>query len=166
MNHLVRASVCIILLFFISACGTLEISVDRTPTPDVAATGTVGALQNQNAELETQIAAISSPEAISTRAATALPAASPTSSSALMPSAMRIVFLNGATVGTVSAPIQPGQTQNYVLEAFQDQPMFVYVGTPNKDVTLAITRQDGTILLSAAARQVSWQGSLLQGGAD
>ncbi len=164
MNNLVRAIICIILLLFISACGTLEISVDHTPTPDVAATGTVGALQNQNADLKTQIAAISSPEAISTQAATVVPVTSPTSSSALIPSAMRIVFLNGATVGAVSAPIQPGQTQNYVLQAFQNQPMYVYVGSPNSDVTLAITRQDGVTILSAAARQISWQGSLLQSG--
>lgn len=162
MNNLVRTSLCIVLLLFISACGTLEISVDRTPTPDVAATGTVGALQNQNANLETQIATISSPQANSTQAATAVTVTSPTS--ALIPSAMRIEFLNGATVGTVSAPIHSGQTQNYVLQAFQDQPMYVYIGSPNRDVTLAITRQDGAIILSAAARQISWQGSLLQGG--
>jgi hypothetical protein len=40
--------------------------------------------------------------------------------------------------------------------------MFVYVGSLNNDVTLSIKRQDGTTILSAAAQQTSWQGSLPQ----
>jgi starvation-inducible outer membrane lipoprotein len=40
----------------LSACGTLQVSLDRTPTPDFAGTGTVQALQNQNAQLGTAVA--------------------------------------------------------------------------------------------------------------
>lgn len=158
MNSFVRASMLILFLFF-SACGTLEISVDRAPTPDISLTGTISALQTQNAELETKIAAISSPAATSAPALTSTPIISSTSSPA-----SRITFVNGSTVGMVKASIQPGETQNYVLGAFQDQPMFVYVGSLKNDVTLSITRQDGTHILDSAANQISWQGSLLQSG--
>ncbi len=151
-----------VLLLFLSACGTLEISVEGTPTPNVAATGTIGALQAQNAELATRVAMLNS----ATQPSTPMPPPQPTGSSmpptVPVPGATRLTFLNGATVGMVSAPIQAGQSQNYVLQAFQGQPMFVYVGSLNNDVTLSIKRQDGTTILSAAAQQTSWQGSLPQ----
>ncbi len=161
MNNLMRASICV-LLFFISACGTLEITMDSTPTPDVAATGTVGALQAQNAELATQIAMLNSPAGTPTPISTAVPTTSLTPPSTLVPAATRITFLNGATVGTVSAPISAGQSRNYVLQAYQAQPMFVYVASSKNDVTLSIKGQDGTLILSEAAHQISWQGTLLK----
>ena len=40
----------------LSACGTLEVTLDRTPTPDLAGTGTMQALQDQNAPLGTAVA--------------------------------------------------------------------------------------------------------------
>ena len=46
------------LLVSLSACGTLEISVDRTATPDLSATATVGELKAQNAQLATQNATL------------------------------------------------------------------------------------------------------------
>ena len=46
------------LLLFLSACGTLEISLDRTPTPNLGATAEVGTLQAQNAQLATQNATL------------------------------------------------------------------------------------------------------------
>jgi hypothetical protein len=57
MKRLRTLFVC--LLVFLSACGTLEISVDRTATPDLRATATVRALEAQNAQLVTQNAALS-----------------------------------------------------------------------------------------------------------
>jgi WD40 repeat protein len=56
MNRFVTISLC--LLLFLSACGTLEISVDRTPTPNLGATAVVGTLQAQNAQLATQNATL------------------------------------------------------------------------------------------------------------
>ena len=46
------------LLISLSACGTLEISVERTATPDFSGTATLGALQAQNALLATQNATL------------------------------------------------------------------------------------------------------------
>jgi hypothetical protein len=161
MNLFVRISVGALLLSML-ACGTLEISMDRTPTPDAALTGTLGALQAQNSELATRIAAINQPTGTSTPVPPTLPASPSATPAVSPPAATRITFLNGATVGVVSAPIQAGQSQNYVLQALRAQPMFVYVGSPNNDVTVSIKMQDGTTLLSAAAYQTSWQGSVPQ----
>ena len=60
MKHLVRMIFGLfgLLLLSLSACGTLEITVDRTPTPDVDATATLNALQTQNAQLAAQIATL------------------------------------------------------------------------------------------------------------
>ncbi len=60
MNNFERATTCVLLLF-LTACSTLEIIEDRTPTPDLNATSTVGALQAQNAELGTQVATLNPP---------------------------------------------------------------------------------------------------------
>ncbi len=154
-------AVALVLLFLLTACGTLEISVDRTPTPDVPATSTIAALQLQNAELATKVALLDQ--------ATPIPTAAPSLDSTAVPSvaasaATRITFLNGASVGVVSAPIAPGQTQNYVLDAFQSQPMFVYVASGSNDVTVSITTEQGATILPAADKKNSWQGALPQTG--
>jgi hypothetical protein len=80
----------------------------------------------------------------------------------VVPGATRINFLNGATTGVVSAPIQAGQAQAYVLQAFQAQPMLVNVDSLNHDVTLSIKTQGGTTILNVAAGQTGWQGTLPQ----
>ncbi len=164
MNGTMRLSICALLLSML-ACGTLQISVDRTPTPDVSSTGTLGALQAQNAELATRIAALDS----TVSAVTNTPLPQPTSTSvpptaAAAPAATRITFLNGATVGVVSAPILAAHSQSYVLKALKAQPMFVFVASPHSDVTVSIKTQDGRDILSEAAHQNSWQGSLPQTG--
>lgn len=57
MKRFIRASLGL-LTILLSACGTLEITVDRTPTPDLNATATIGALEAQNSQLATQIATL------------------------------------------------------------------------------------------------------------
>jgi hypothetical protein len=42
--------------------------------------------------------------------------------------------------------------------------MFVYVASANDDVTVSIETEKGTSILSASARQSSWQGSLSEAG--
>ena len=144
------------LLFMLAACGTLEISVDGTPTADVATTGTVGALQTQYAELATRVAA--APPAVGT---TPEPTIAPGEvATVAVPPATRITFLNGASVGVVSAPIAPDERQAYVLDAFKNQPMFVYVASANNDVTVSIEADDGTVILRPSEQKISWQGTL------
>jgi hypothetical protein len=164
MNGSVRLSICALLLSVL-ACGTLEISVDRTPTPDVSSTGTLGALQAQNAGLATKIAALNSTVAAVTNTPLPLPTNTTVPPTVPpVPAATRITFLNGATVGVVSAPIQAAHAHNYVLQASKAQPMFVFVASPHNDVTVSIQTQDGTNILGASADQTSWQGSLPQTG--
>jgi hypothetical protein len=161
MNGFIRTSLCILLLF-IPACGTLEITVLGTPTPDVAAYGTIGALQAQNAELATKIDTLNLPTEAVTKTLSPQPTGTSAPPAVTVVAATRITFLDGATVGMVNAPIQAGRSQNYVLKALKAQPMFVYVGSLNNDVTVSIDMQDGTNILSTAAHQNSWQGRLPQ----
>ncbi len=95
----------------------------------------------------------------STSAPPTLPAVAPT---VIVPGATRINFLNGATTGVVSAHIQAGQTQSYVLQALQAQPMLADLSSQNNDVTLSIKTQGGTTMLNAAAHQSNWEGTLPQ----
>lgn len=55
-------------LLFLTACGTFELGVVHTPTPDLAATATVSALATENARLSAQATAL---------AATSLPTLTP-----------------------------------------------------------------------------------------
>ncbi len=66
----------------------------------------------------------------------------------VLPSATRINFLADATTGVVTAPIAPGQSQYYVLNAMQGQPMIAMVDSPNHDVTMSIKTAGGTSLLN------------------
>jgi hypothetical protein len=160
MTGRARAVACVLWLL-LSACGTLQISVEGAATPDLATTSTVGALQAQNALLQTRVALLSSSaRAPATPIAPTRPVGTAATPTAAPPSATRITFLNGATVGVVNAPIGPGAIQTFVLQVFQAQPMFVYIGSPGSDVTLSISRQDGTTILGEAAHQISWQGTL------
>lgn len=45
----------------LTACGTLEVGIERTPTPDQAATATVSALATENARLATRVATLAIP---------------------------------------------------------------------------------------------------------
>ncbi len=76
--------------------------------------------------------------------------------------ATRINFVSGATTGVVNGLIAAGQRLAFVLQANQGQPMLVRVDSPQNDVIVSIQTQGGTSLLSPAARQTSWQGTLPQ----
>lgn len=161
MNAPARIGLCIILLSLL-ACGTLEVTIDRTATPDAPGTSTAAALQVQNAELATKVALLNQVAANSTTVP--VPDGSETPSADTAPEPTRINFLNGASVGVVSAPIAPGQTQRYVLDAFQAQPMYVYVASASNDVTVSINTESGAVILAAGDRKNSWQGALPQTG--
>ena len=101
------------------------------------------------------------PQATSTFVIPTLPAVG---STVVPPAATRINFLNKATTGVVSAPIGPGQTQYFVLNASQGQPMIVNLDSLNHDITLSVRTQGGTSMLNAAAHQSTWQGMLPKTG--
>jgi len=54
-------AVALLSLATLTACGTLEVGVEHTPTPDRAATATVSALATENARLATQVATLAVP---------------------------------------------------------------------------------------------------------
>ena len=161
MKHSKRIGWCALLLT-VMACGTLQISVEGQPTPDLAASGTVGALLTQNAQLATEVAQLNSATGVPTSIPPTLTPGSAAPATAA--AAQRITFLEGATVGVVSAPIEAGRSRDYVLQAFQGQPMFVYVSSYNSDVTFSLRAQDGTTIVPATSQRMSWQGSLPRSG--
>lgn len=77
-----------------------------------------------------------------------------------LPAATRIRFAPGATQGTASGTIRPGQTQNFVLGALQGQPLLAFVSSTDNDVTMSITAESGVVLLPASQAASSWQGTL------
>jgi hypothetical protein len=161
MKARVIASIACLLVLSL-ACGMLEVNVEGTPGADPAVTGTIGALQTQNAELATR-AALRSPAVALATPMTVIPRSGQPETETPQP-ATRITFLSGATVGVVSAPIGAGQTQTYVLDVFQAQPMLVSLHSPNNDLTVSIAYEDGSTLLSESAKQNSWRGNLPKTG--
>jgi hypothetical protein len=89
-----------------------------------------------------------------------IPTLPPVGATVAPPAATRINFLAKATTAVISAPIEPGQTQFFVLNASQGQPMIVMVNSLNSDVTLSVRTKGGTSMLNAAAHQSSWQAML------
>ncbi len=150
----ILVSALVVLLITVACVGSAAPSVPTTSPNDVATVvaATMQAITPQNTP--TSIPATAIPP---TLVPPTLPVVAPTP---VLPNATRINFLTGATAGVVSAPIQPGQTQYYVLQAMQGQPMIVMVDSLNHDVTLSINTQGGTSLLSASAKQTTWQGRL------
>ena len=68
----------------LTACsGTLEVSVERTPTPNQAATATVAALATENARLATQVATMAPPVTLAVNCGTKLLEESKASSTAM-----------------------------------------------------------------------------------
>ena len=74
--------------------------------------------------------------------------------------AVRLNFAIGSTFLLAQGTLQPGQSQDYVLDAMQGQPMIAMVDSVNHDVTFGIGGQDGTLLLAGAQALNSWQGLL------
>jgi hypothetical protein len=73
---------------------------------------------------------------------------------------VRFNFATGATAGSVSGSIQPGQTQNILFAAGVGQLTFVTADSPNRDVTIGISGANGQILVSPSQKVTSWQGYL------
>jgi hypothetical protein len=107
------------------------------------------------------------PTPVPTTVYTQLPAALPPTSTPNVPTpttksaAVRIEFSPGATAGIEQGTLQPGEFQDFVLEAGQSQPMIVMADSPAHDVTLGIVgRSSGSTLLEASKKWSSWEGIL------
>lgn len=63
MRHLLRGylSPLALCIFFLVACGTPEVGIERTPTPNHTATATVAVLPTESTRLATQVAALATP---------------------------------------------------------------------------------------------------------
>ncbi len=162
-----------LMIVVVTAACTIS-AATPTEQPNLATmiAGTMAALNSQTTQTPapTSIAyptlAPTEPPAASPYPTLLVPSAIPTIAAVqptiAVPNATRISFLAGATNASVTAPIQAGGVQNYVLGALQGQPMMVGVNSQNNDVTLGIETAGGTVMLSHTAGQSTWQGSLPQ----
>ena len=74
----------------------------------------------------------------------------------------RINFLSGATTAVVSSSIRPAEVQSFVLHADLGQPLLVQLNGVGPGAALSVRSAGGTVLLSAAAKQTAWRGTLPQ----
>ncbi len=153
----------ILLVLIAAACTSSAVPTSSPDSIASAIAGTMAAITPVPTDT-TVPTPISFPTFLASPFPSAVPSALPTLPAVIptviVPGATRIVFQNGATSAVVSDSIAAGDTQNYVLQAMQGQPMLVSVDSPNGDVTLSIKTQGGTSMLSAAAGQRNWQGNL------
>ena len=132
----------LVIFMAIAACTGTNSAVPTTSPADVATVvaATMAAVQAQ-----------ASPTVLPPTASPS-PAASPTISlipaTPILPAATRINFMTYATSGIVSGAIQPNQSQYYVLNAAQGQPMIAQLDSTNHDVTMTIKTAGGTSLLN------------------
>jgi len=105
-KNLRKASVAWLVVALLSAtliaCGTLEVSVERTPTPDHVATATVAALATENARLATQVATLA--------------ASTPTPS----PSLGKLAYVQGGDIWVKTLP--DGDPQRLTTDGRNSQP--------------------------------------------
>jgi len=86
----------------LTACGTLEVGVEHTPTPDHAATATVSALATENASLATQVATL------------AVPTSTPT------PSLGKLAYVQGGDIWVKTLP--DGEPQRLTTDGRNSAP--------------------------------------------
>ena len=147
------------MIAFVSlACGGTSTPIAPLSQSDVA-TVVAATIQALTAQAPTPLPPTTIPPtaALLSTAVPTFPLVQPTQ---ILPEATRINFLTGATTGSVTGTIQPGETKTYVLEASQGQPMIVMTNSLNNDVTMSIKTQGGTAILGAASKLSNWQGTL------
>jgi Tol biopolymer transport system component/ribosomal protein S16/tetratricopeptide (TPR) repeat protein len=117
------------LLLLLAACGTLEVGVEQTPTPDHAATATVSALATENARLATQVATL------------AVPTSTPT------PSLGKLAYVQGSDIWVKTLP--DGEPQRLTTDGRNSEPRWSPSGewlAFHKDVQVWLIRADGSDL--------------------
>ncbi|MGZ6317288.1 MAG: hypothetical protein ACXWNQ_08520 [Anaerolineales bacterium] len=155
-------------LFILIVTAACAVSGLPSTSPDAVSTIVAATLQaitpeaTQTAILPTPVTPTPLLPTLAPSSSSVPPTLQPVSPTLVVPGATRISFLTDATSAIITGPIQAGGTVNYVLQAFQGQPMLVNVDAPNHDITLSIKTQGGTSMLNAAAGQATWQGTLPQ----
>jgi hypothetical protein len=152
-TNIIGAACMAVLIFTVSCIGS------TIPTTSPGAVGTI--VEETMSAITPEATATSQPAPVPS-VTSAPPTISPLIPTPVLPVATRINFLTGATTGIVSAPIQSGQIQYYVVNASQGQPMIVMVNSLNNDVTISIKTQGGTSMLNQSSHETTWQAMLPQ----
>ncbi len=72
----------------------------------------------------------------------------------------RLTFTSGGNISTIRGEMNGGEVNKYLLKADAGQILSVEVWSPNGDVYLGITSNDGKDLLSTSAKAVRWTGAV------
>jgi hypothetical protein len=72
----------------------------------------------------------------------------------------RIQFATGSTFYETSGSIQQGNQLSFIVSAGKNQLMMLDVGSRNRDVYLAVTGADGSVLVQSSSQLNTWQGTL------
>jgi hypothetical protein len=72
----------------------------------------------------------------------------------------RIKFAIGSTFSETSGNILQGGQLSFIVSANKNQLMMLDVGSRNRDVYLAVTGADGSVLAQSSAQLTTWQGTL------
>jgi hypothetical protein len=141
----------LLLIMTIAACTAAPAPVDQVGTV-VAAT----------VQAMTQQALLNPPTATSTQAPspTTAPTNTPVPPVIVVVQGIRLNFSTGATFGTSSITLSPGQTATYILACGNGQPMMVSVDSAAHDGTFSLSGANGVVLVPESAHQATWQGLL------
>jgi Tol biopolymer transport system component len=96
----------LLLASILTACGTLEVGIERTATPNQAATATVAALATEKADLAAQVATLEAGTDAVSSVATPIPGLSVSEAIAPLPG---LVYQKAGELWRVDADGQPGQ---------------------------------------------------------
>ena len=96
--------------FMVAACGSLELGVEETRSPDVAATATMAALATENAQLATRVAAFEMTPT-STQVPTHTAVSEPTSTSVPSPTAVPFPTSSTTPMPTLTQVAAPTELQ-------------------------------------------------------
>jgi hypothetical protein len=135
----------LLLVTLLAACGKLEVSVDRTPTPNLSITATVGAMATQNARLSTQVATLDP---------VAQPLSLDTDSETIRIKMLRSytywrsIFVDATSIGNyVQLDGQPAQYFHEQLWIHQEVPAFRRLNGSTNEAPLHFAVSDGQTIL-------------------
>lgn len=174
MKKITLLSWTVVLALILSAC-TMSASKKKNPTPSSGIKPTVAGTAieaiaaatatSQKAVANEQppakgntpqptIKPVEATEAVQPQAtATPLPP-----SSTVAPT--RLTFQSGGNIASVRGEMNGGEANSYILNAAAGQILSVEVWSPNGDVYLGISGNDGKDLLGTAAKAIRWSGAV------
>jgi hypothetical protein len=163
----------VIFALILSACTISSKKPKATPTLGVKPTvvgGTMGAIAAATATsmkvmateqlpTKTKAAQSTAPVVEATKTPQTQASATPLAPT-VVAAPTRLTFTSGGNITSTRGEMNSGEAKKYVLNAAAGQILSIEVWSPNGDVYLGITSEDGKELLSPTAKGVRWTGAV------